>query len=272
MTTRAIAVVAVAFGLAAAVSSIGKASGMAGATVIPASPGVAGMASRGTRVSFEFTPSTVPRHAYAAGAIHVHLRTAVPRRTRASRIQFDFDDHFKFAPGSAPTCHREDISNSQVDMATAMARCGSASIGSGTAKATDGSTTLEPCVLVFNGAREDGAATVLLFVRVRFSPPVADCSHPAANHSGNTSLLVRGFLAHSRLRGYRKALRFNRLNGAEPLPLTDLDLTLQKGDYISAHCSSADSERGWRLRTKVGYVKPRRVQRVEATQRCRRGP
>src|SRR4051812_24395426 len=49
------------------------------------------MASRRTRVNFDFTPSTVPRHTYAAGAIHVHLRTAVPHRTRASRIRFDFD-------------------------------------------------------------------------------------------------------------------------------------------------------------------------------------
>jgi len=223
------------------------------------------MASRGTRVSFEFTPSTVPRHRYAAGAIHIHLRTAVPHRTRASRIRFDFDNHFRFAPDTAPTCHSEDISG---DMANAMARCGSASVGSGTAKATDGTTTFKPCVLAFNGPPEGGVPTVLLFVRVQFSPPVADCSNPPSNHSGNVTLLAKGFLAHSPLDGYRRELSFNRLNRVEPFPLTDLNLTLRRGDYISARCASGDSRRGWHLRTKVGYVKPRSVQVAKSIQRC----
>src|SRR5437016_13626680 len=118
MTRRLITAVTVVLAFAAAASLVA-----AGIT----------MASRSTRVSFEFTPSTVPRHTYAAGAIHVHLRTAVPHRTRASRIRFDFDNHFRFAPDAAPTCHSEDISNSQIDMATAMARCGPAKVAHRTA-------------------------------------------------------------------------------------------------------------------------------------------
>lgn len=238
--------------------------------VATASLVVAGVtvASRGTRVSFEFTPDAVPRHVYAPGAIDIHLRTAVPHRTRASRIRFDFDDHFRFAPDAASSCDREAISNSQVDMAAAMERCGSANIGSGTARATDGTTTLTPCVLVFNGSPEGGLPTILLFVRVRLSPPIADCSDPSSNHSGNVSLLIRGFLEPSRLHGYGKMFRFNRLNGAEPFPLTNLDLTIQRGDYVSARCSREDSRRGWRLRAKVGYVKPRSVQVAESTRRC----
>jgi hypothetical protein len=226
------------------------------------------MASRGTQVSFEFTPSSVPRHSYAAGAIHVHLRTAVPPRTRASRIRFDFDNHFKFAPDAVPICHSEDISNSQIDMATAMARCGSANVGTGTTKASPGTTTFKPCILAFNGPPEGDIPTVLLFVRVQFSPPVADCSNPSSNHAGNVTLLVKGFLGPSPLHGYRKKLTFNRLNRVEPFPLTSLNLTLQRGDYISARCSSGDSRRGWQLRTKVGYVKPRHAQVVKSTQRC----
>jgi len=253
MTRRLITAVTVVLAFAAAASLVA-----AGIT----------MASRSTRVSFEFTPSTVPRHTYAAGAIHVHLRTAVPHRTRASRIRFDFDNHFRFTPDTAPTCHSEDISNSQIDMATAMARCGSAKVGSGTAKATDGTTTFKPCVLAFNGPPEGGVPTVLLFVRVQFSPPVADCSNPPSNHSGNVTLLAKGFLGHSRLDGYRRELSFNRLNRVEPFPLTDLNLTLKRGDYIGARCASGDSRRGWHLRTKVGYVKPRSVQVVKSIQRC----
>ena len=215
--------------------------------------------------SFEFTPNTVPRQGYAPGAIHVHLRTAVPATTRASRIRFDFDNHFRFAPGSVPTCQVRDINNSQVDMATAMARCGSANVGSGTAKAT---TTLQPCVLAFNGPPDRGVPTVLLFVRVQFSPPIADCSNPTINHGGNASLLIVGFLRHSPLHGYRRKLTFNRLDRVEAFPLTDLDLTLQGDGYVNAGCFSGDSRRGWRLRAKVGYVKPRSVQVVNSTQRC----
>jgi hypothetical protein len=227
------------------------------------------MASQGTRVSFEFTPSTVPRDRYEAGAIDVHLRTAVPPQTRASRIRFDFDDHFRFAPGGFPVCDREDISNGQVDMATAMARCGSAKVGSGTAQAAGANATFSTCVLIFNGPRsEDGVRTVLLHVRVQFPPQVADCSDPASNHGGNFTLLVVGFLGHSKLPGYRRELRFNRLNRVEPVPLTDLELTFQRDDYVSARCSVEDLFRGWQVRTKVGYVEPRRVEVVNSTQQC----
>jgi hypothetical protein len=228
------------------------------------------MASRGTKVSFEFAPSAVPRHSYAAGSIHVHLRTVAPPDTRASRVRFDFDNSFKFAPDSVPTCRQEDIFNSQIDMATAMARCGSANIGSGTVKATSGTTTYKPCVLAFNGPREGGVPTVLLFVRFQFSPPVADCSNPSSNHGGDVTLLVKGFLRRSPLDRYRKKLTLNRLNRVQPFPLTSLNLTFQKDDYISARCGRGDSRRGWQLRTAVGYVKPRSVEVVKSAQRCSR--
>jgi hypothetical protein len=81
-------------------------------------------------------------------------------------------------------------------------------------------------------------------------------------------LLVVAFLGHSELDGYGRDLRFNRLNRVEPVPLTDLDLTLENGDYVSARCSVADLFEGWRLRTKVGYVEPRSVQAVESSQPC----
>jgi hypothetical protein len=226
-------------------------------------------ATRPTRVSFEFTPSTVPRDRYEAGAIHVHLRTAEPAETRASRIRFDFDNHFRFVPGAFPVCPREDIASSGVDMATAMARCGSAKVGEGTAQAKNADTTFDTCVLIFNGPRsEDGVPTVLLHVRVQFPPQPADCSHPASNHSGNVTLLVVGFLGHSKLDGYGRELRFNRLNRVQPVPLTDFDLKFHRRDYVSARCSVEDVFRGWQLRTKVGYVKPRSVQVVESTQQC----
>src|ERR1700752_613940 len=226
-------------------------------------------ATRPTRVSFEFTPSTVPRDRYEAGAIRVHLRTAVPARTRASRIRFDFDNHFRFAPGGVPVCPRKDIASSGVDMAAAMARCGSAKVGDGTAQASDADTTFNTCVLIFNGPRsEDGVPTVLLHVRVHLPPQPADCSDPASNHSGDATLLVVGFLGHSKLDGYGRELRFNRLNRVQPVPLIDFDLTFRGGDYASARCSFEDVFRGWQLRTKVGYVKPRSVQVVESTQQC----
>lgn len=258
MTRRLITAVTVVLAFAAAASLVA-----AGIT----------MASRSTRVSFEFTPSTVPRHTYAAGAIHVHLRTAVPHRTRASRIRFDFDSHFRFAPGAYPICdHFEDVPGQiGIDMAAAMAQCGSAKVGSGTAQAKNGTTIVKTCVLAFNGPpSDDGLPTLKLYIRAQLSPPIVDCSNPRSNHNGNVSLELVGLLGHSPRPGYGRELRFNRMNRVQPFPLTDLDITLRRGHYVSAHCSPADSRRGWQLRTKVGYVKPRRVQRVHSTQRCLR--
>jgi hypothetical protein len=241
---------------------------VAAATLVVA--GVA-IASRTTRVSFEFTPNTVPRHEFTAGAIHVHLRTDVPPRTRASRIRFDFDNHFRFSPGAFPICdHFEDVPDQiGIDMAAAMAQCGSAKVGSGTAQAKSGTTIVKTCVLAFNGPRSDeGLPTLKLFIRADLSPPTVDCSNPRSNHNGDVSLELVGVLGHSPRPGYGRKLSFNRMNRVQPFPLTDLDLTLQRGHYVSAHCSPEDHFHGWRLRTKVGYVKPPRVQVVNSTQEC----
>jgi hypothetical protein len=156
-------------------------------------------------------------------------------------------------------------------MAAAMAQCGSAKVGSGTAQAKNGTTIVKTCVLAFNGPpSDDGLPTLKLYIRAQLSPPIVDCSNPRSNHNGNVSLELVGLLGHSPRPGYGRELRFNRMNRVQPFPLTDLDITLRRGHYVSAHCSPADSRRGWQLRTKVGYVKPRRVQRVHSTQRCLR--
>jgi hypothetical protein len=229
------------------------------------------IASRSTRVSFEFTPNTVPRHEFIPGALHVHLQTDTPPQTRASRIRFDFDNHFRFAPAAFSICdHFEDVPDQiGIDMATAMAQCGPAKVGSGTAQAKSGTTVVKTCVLAFNGPpSHEGLPTLKLFIRADLSPPTVDCSSPRSNHNGDVSLELVGVFRHSPRHGFGRELSFNRMNRVQPFPLTDLDLTLQRGHYVSAHCSPKDAFDGWRLRTKVGYVKPRRVQVVNSTHEC----
>jgi hypothetical protein len=228
------------------------------------------MATGTSTVSFRFTPSTAPTHRFEAGGINIHLRTAVTDDTRTDRVQFDFDDDFRFAPGAVPTCTREDIAG-PIDMAQAMTRCGSAAIGSGTAQATNNTTIFNACVLAFNGApSDDGVPTVLLFARAQISLPSAiDCSHPRSNHSGNTNVLLVGPLRHSAAGSdYRRVLSFDHLTAASPFPTTDLDLTLHRGRYVSARCASDQAFGDWLLRTEVGYVEPSSVQTLDSTQRC----
>jgi hypothetical protein len=226
------------------------------------------MATGISTVSFESAPSTVARHRFEPGAINVHLQTAATHGTRTDRIEFDFDDRFRFAPGAVPTCDPEDLAGGP-DMAEAMASCGSANIGTGTAEATDGRTTFTTCTLAFNGPRSDdgsfggpppdeGRSTVFLLVRAQLSPPAIDCSNPPSNHSGNVTLLVVGFLEDDTTADYGMALSFNHLTRVEPVPLTDLNLTLQNGQYVSARCGLEDFLHGWQLRTKVSYLTPRR--------------
>jgi hypothetical protein len=228
------------------------------------------MAAGTSNVSFKFTPSTVPKHRLEGGTLNVHAHSAFTRDTRTDRIRFNFDDHFRFAPSSVPaSCNPFDVSVN-IDMAEAMARCGSAKIGTGTVQLTHGTETYNGCVLAFNRTPPSHLPRVLLFMVVEFgSSTTIDCSNPRSNHNGNSTVLLQGILRRGETRpDYRVQLDLNHISQATPFPITDLDLRLQRGHYISAHCGTEDFLRGWQLRTRLRSVNPSSFQKVDSTQRC----
>jgi hypothetical protein len=222
---------------------------------------------RAATVRFEFNPSTVPEDDFSAGALDLLLRTGATHDTRTTRIEFDFDDHFRFATDAVPTCNPDDLVG-QIDMAEAMQRCGSAKVGTGTGEGALGTAIFNGCVLVFNGTpSDDGLPTVLLFIRADPSPPTIDCSNPDSNHNGHYTLLWQGSLAYAPDgSGHGSVLTLRHL--ARPVQITDLNLTLGNGDYVSARCDSQDAQEGWQLQTQLSYLKPRSVQTMHSIQPC----
>lgn len=222
---------------------------------------------RAATVRFEFNPSTVPEDDFRAGTLDLLLRTGATHDTRTTRIEFGFDDHFRFNPDAVPTCNPDDLVG-QIDMAEAMGRCGSAEVGTGTGEGTLGTAIFNGCVLAFNGTpSDDGLPTLLLFIRADPSPPTIDCSEPDSNHNGHYTLLWQGSLVNaSEGSGYGSVLTLRHL--AAPAQINDLNLTLDNGDYVSARCDSQDALEGWQLRTQLRYLRPRSAQTMHSIQPC----
>jgi hypothetical protein len=208
-----------------------------------------------SRTTLEFTPNGVPKEQFKAGKINVHIDTAFadpankPQGGFTSRVQIFFDDDFKFNTADTPQCAG---AFSGATLALAMQQCGPAKVGTGTAS-TAPPSNFPGCVLVFNGNRQGGTPTIVLFTRVTFGP--ADCSDPANNYSGNTSVTFKALLKSnpSSLPGdYTggKTLDVNNLDSA-PLPLDDFTVSVERGDYVSARCG--DLNREWNTQTKFTY-------------------
>jgi hypothetical protein len=213
------------------------------------------LAAAHSTVSFSFTPSNVPTNTYQKGKIFVHTHTNYtnPGNNRpggaTKRAQLNFDDDFKVNPGATPKCNP-----TGGDLAHAMAQCGRAKIGKGTAKATaNGAFTIRGCVLAFNGKRSGGHPTVRLFTRVDVSAPSrVGCRDPRHNHQGNATVILKGIIKGSPIGGdFGRQVDFNHITSAAAFPLTDFQVGVQKGNYISARCH--DGNHRWNLRTKFTY-------------------
>jgi len=131
---------------------------------------VAGVAfaTGNSTATFKFTPSNVPTTAFQAGQINVHTHTTYTGTTQTDQAKLNFDNDFKVNTSATPKCNKANIQG-QIDMAAAMAACGNALIGKGTALAQAGPNTIHACVLVFNGTGTGGH--VLLFTRANSAPP-----------------------------------------------------------------------------------------------------
>jgi len=200
----------------------------------------------------KFTPSKLPQTTFKNGALFVHTHTnyAHPGNATAggyvNRAQLYFDDDGKLNTTGIPTCDKTNISGTKT-MKQAMAACGTALVGKGKATAFAGANVVHACVLLFNGKKNSaGQPTNLVFTRANAAPPFTiDCSNPSNNTAGNTNVLLVGTIKSnpSTLGGDfsgGKMVDYPNIQAASPLPLTDFQVTVQRGGFISARCHDTD--------------------------------
>jgi len=222
------------------------------------------LAAATSTVSLNFAPSTLPSTTFKSGKITVHTHTNYTNPGNSNpggateRAQLYFDDDFKVNTGATPLC-----TPTGGDMANAMSECGSSLIGTGTATASaNGAFVIHGCVLAFNGKKNAaGNNTVVLFTRVSVTnPSLMTCGSPATNHQGNTTVLLKGVLTNNTSVGGAdliggKQLDFNHITSVAAFPLTDFNVSVQKGNYIQARCHDAatNGARRLNLQTKFTY-------------------
>jgi hypothetical protein len=217
-------------------------------------------------VSFKFSPSTgVPKSTFKSGSIFVHTHTNFAHPADkgqggfVKRVQLYFDSDFKFNPGSVPICSKN---LGTLNEKQAMAACGKALVGTGTAQGTNATNgTIKGCVLAFNGKKNSaGQATLILHSRF----PMSSCANPSNNTSGLTNVILTGTLKPANKPGFGKMLDVPNIDTA-PLPLKDFTTTVKKGSYVQARCSASP----WRMQTKFTYSGTGQTpDTVNSTQAC----
>ena len=236
------------------------------------------LASQTSTVTFKFTPSNVPPVTFQAGGINLHTHTTYsPPLTAVSRIEVNLDNDFRIDPSVTPKCDPAQIGN--VDMATAMSKCGPGSgnnawlwpdptTSNGTAQAIFrfdfGAYTANGCVLLFNATNDAaGRPRILAFVRFLVRGNIS-CANPGANHQGQVSANLVGVIRTSPLGGdYLKQLYVPGISKLDLL--VDFNATIKRGKYISARCHDANHQ--WNLQTKFTYSDGS-TQTVNSAQTC----
>jgi hypothetical protein len=214
------------------------------------------LAATTSTFSFKFSPSTVPKNTFKAGSLFTNLVTHydtpgnnVPGGA-VQRTQIYLDKNFKINPNAAAKCSPSQLANKT--MKAAMAACGNALVGKGTAQATaNGAFNINGCVLLFNGKPKNNHPTLQVFTRVQASnPSTISCTNPQSNTQGNATILLTGELKPA-TSPYGKVLDVNNITQAAAFPLTVFKTTIKKGNYISARCAAADKT--WRMQTTWTY-------------------
>lgn len=242
-------------------------SAVATAAALVGALGSAGfaLATGDSTATFQFTPDKAPKDTYRKGSLFVHTHTDYTGATKTVRAQLDFDDDLKISTDGIPRCNVSDIPNNAT-MKQAMAACGNARVGSGAARAnlvTPGD--VHGCVLAFNGRPSGGRPILILLTRLQV-PGAIDCSNPASNSNGNTTVVLQGVLKGAS-GDFGTELDVNNIPQA--LPLSDFQVTVERGSYVSARCHDGDRE--WNLRARFTYTTPSGTQTVNDSQTCQVG-
>ena len=237
------------------------------------------LAAASSTASFSFlcsgrtVPNTCPQSTYTKGKLLVHTHTNYTNpgssADQLKRIQIFFDNDFRFDPSVAPTCDPSQLGGK--DMHDAMATCGPSLIGTGRAQAVTASTTINACMLLFNGPDDaNGDPTIDLYFRASLTnPSTITCGDPASNHQGSTTIVRIGTLRTTPLGDYRRELDIPNLHTIT-LPISDLNFNLQgkyplTSDYAQARCFDADHV--WNVSSFFTYNN-NTTQTVNSTRSC----
>jgi hypothetical protein len=168
----------------------------------------------------------------AALGVHTHTVFAHPGDKAnggfVKNVKLYFDSDLKFNTSAAPVCNKN-LANTNEKQA--MALCGNALVGKGTAQATStANATIPGCVLAFNAPN----SKIILHSRFVMAPP---CPNPSTSTAGSVDAILTGTLGPANKAGYGKALNVPNID-TQPLPLKDFVTTVSKGSYVQARCSA----------------------------------
>ncbi len=216
-----------------------------------------------------FTPSKAPKTTYKSGALfaHTHTTFTTPGTLAsggfAKTVTLMFDNDLKFNTTSFPKC--SGAFTSGTTQAQAIAACNSSKIGTGTSS-TAPAANLPGCVLAFNGQPSGGNPTIVLFTRVFATPAATNCTNPASNTGGFTSVTLKGTLTNAGVADFGKKLTVPNVDTL-PLALDDFQAKIQKSNYVQARCF--DGNKTWNYRGIFAYSgSGEATDTVNATQKC----
>lgn len=206
--------------------------------------GAAGAASAITdntsTLSAKITPNTgLSKTTYTNVSLFVHVHTNFAHPGDKANggfvkdVKLYFDSDGKINAGSVPVCNKNLGTTNEKQ---AMALCGNALVGRGTAQGTSTvGATIPGCVLAFNGPKNSaGQPTVILHSRF----VMTDCSSPSTNTGGTTNAILKGTVKPANKAGYGKKLDVPNID-TQPLPLKDFTVTVKRGSYLQARCSAS---------------------------------
>jgi hypothetical protein len=211
--------------------------------------GIALAAAANSTVSFKFTkvPAGALGKTFKSGKlnVHTHMNYLVPK-TDTTRAQLYFDNDIKFNTSAAPKCNPGTAAYMNAKtLKDAMAACGSATlVGTGTAQvniSAPGDTTA--CVLAFNANLSGKPGLALFASAIPFKS--YSCANPASNTQGKTATRLQApFGANPTALGPDftggRWLDFDGSGIPSATPLSDFNVTIQKGTYVQAKCGDAN--------------------------------
>jgi hypothetical protein len=218
--------------------------------------------------SFKMSPANAPKTTYTNGSLFTDLKTTYTNPGNnnpggaVERTQIYLDKNWKINTSAAAKCSSSQLAGKT--MKQAMAACGNALVGTGTATATaNGLFEIHGCVLLFNGQPQSGLPTLKVFTRVQASNPSnITCGNPSTNTQGNATVLLNGVLKNATA-PYGKVLDVDHITQAASFPLEEFKTTVHKGSFIQAKCPTSP----WHMKTTWTYNN-NTTKTISKTQAC----
>jgi hypothetical protein len=218
--------------------------------------------------SFKMSPANAPKTTYTNGSLFTDLKTTYTNPGNnnpggaVERTQIYLDKNWKINTSAAAKCSSSQLAGKT--MKQAMAACGNALVGTGTATATaNGLFEIHGCVLLFNGQPQSGLPTLKVFTRVQASNPSnISCANPSTNTQGNATVLLNGVLKNATA-PYGKVLDVDHITQAASFPLEEFKTTVHKGSFIQAKCPTSP----WHMKTTWTYNN-NTTKTISKTQAC----